>query len=462
MTSPTAPSADAPAPRRRLSLLDCVSIIVGIIIGAGFYETAPQVAGALPGPAWLIGVWVLGGVVSLVGALCYGELTTAYPRDEGGEYVYLSRAFGRPAGFLFAWAGFWIVRPGNIGAMALVFAHYAQQVAPLPLPEPRAFLAYATGSVIVFTALNVLGVQAGKWTQNILTAAKVLGLLLVFAVGLLLATSATGATATTPEPRSLDVGGLRFAVILVLFAYGGWNEISYVAAEVRDPQRNLLRSLLLGTAAVTLVYVLGNLALLRGLGFGGLVASKAAAADLMALRFGRGGAIFISLLVCVSSLGAISGMILTGSRIFYAVGTDYRLLAPLGRWGRVVEAPVTSLVLQAAVTVALLVTFGAYADGFNRLVLFTAPLFWLFFAMTGVSLFVLRRRELRSPGAWRVPLYPLTPILFVASSLFMLHASTTYAYEHRQREGLWAAGVMAVGVALSLLAGRRGRRDAVG
>ena len=434
------------APRRQLTLLDSTCIIVGIIIGAGFYESTPRVAASVGGTGPLLAVWLLGGAVALVGALCYAELSAAYPRD-GGEYVFLTRAFGRRAGFLFAWGGFWVVRPGNIGAMAYVFARYAQQI--LPLPEGRhPLVSYAVGAVVVLTAVNVLGVRSGKWTQNLLTAAKVVGLLAVFAMALL---SPSGSRVATPTPvSSTSPSGFYLAMILVLFSYGGWNEMSYVAAEVRDPRRNILRALVIGTVAVVAVYVVGNVAFVRALGFEGFARSQAVAADVLRPRLGDRGAAAVSALVCVSCLGALNGIILTGARIYYAFGTEHRAYAWLGRWDRGRGTPVRSLLLQGAVTLALVVGFGLYEDGFERMVVFTAPLFWLFFLLAGVSLFVLRAKEPDLARPYRVAGYPLTPILFCLSSAFMLYASIAYALENRAAEAWWAIGLMAAGVAASL------------
>jgi basic amino acid/polyamine antiporter, APA family len=432
------------APQRRLTLFDCVCIIVGIIIGAGIFETTPKVAGSVAGPGWLILAWLLGGLVSLVGALCYAELATAYPRD-GGDYVFLTRAFGRRTGLLFAWASFWIVRPGNIGAMAYIFARYAGRLWPIGTGgfDPTI---YAAGAVVPLTLLNVAGVRPGKWTQNTLTAAKVLGLLAVVLAGFL--TQAPDATATRSVPGAGDFG---FAMILVLFTFGGWNEMAYVAAEVRRPETNILRALVLGTAVVTGVYLLVNLAAVAALGFHGLRGAPAFAADVVGTRV-------IGLLVCVSCLGAINGMIFTGARIFYAVGTEHRLCRWLGYWHPRLGTPARALMLQAVVTLGLMVGFGLYPDGFDRLVVFTGPMFWLFLLMTGVALFVLRIREPATPRPYRVLLYPWTPALFCLSTAYMLYASVSYAWQQRYVEGFWAAAVMVVGLGWVWYEGRSAER----
>ena len=470
-------SADKPSvPKRQLTLFDSTCIIVGIIIGAFFYETAPDVARCMArvsteigeriplldgsaeasslgswlvsAPVLLIGVWILGGIVSLIGALCYAELATAYPK-QGGDYVYLTRSFGRWSGFLFAWAQLWVVRPGSIGALAFVFGRYANELVPLTdLCRPLGIdpmLVYAIGSILVLTGINMLGVREGKWTQNLLTTVKVIGLAAIFVVGMLYRSDQTAGTVASP-PAWMD---FRLAMIFVLITFGGWNEMAYVGAEVRDPRRNILRALVLGTVAVTAIYVLVNGAFILALGYDGLCRSNAVATDVVNLASPSGGR-FISALICASALGAINGMIFTGARIYYAMGTEHRLYSWMGRWDKRKGTPIPSLLIQAAVTLALTVGFGwkGGEGGFKSMAIFTTPVFWAFFLPIGFTLFVLRWREPHVERPYRVPLYPVTPILFCLSSLFMLWSSLTYAYDNQSYEALWAIGIMAVGVVL--------------
>ncbi len=441
------------APERQLTLFDSSCIIVGIIIGAGIYETSPLVAGNVSGAGWLIGVWLLGGLLSLIGALCYAELATAYPK-EGGDYVYLTRAFGRAPGFLFAWAQLWVVRPGSIGAMAYVFARYANQLWPLGEDDRRltALMGYAVAAVVVLTGINILGVREGKWTQNVLTTTKVLGLVAICVAGLCFS-----AAEVLPVPAAEAAGGTEFdlarfgfAMILVLFTYGGWNEMAYVGAEVRNPNKNILRALVLGTLAVMVIYLLVTLAFVHALGLEGIRNSHAVASDMLQLGLGDWGVRIISLLICISALGAINGQIFTGARIYYAMGTEHRLYAWLGHWSPRLGTPVCSLVIQAVITLVLVVGFGLLTDGaFQSMIEFTTPIVWIFFLLVGISLFVLRYREPDTPRPYRVPWYPITPILFCLSSLFMLYASLAYTVKQGSHQPVWAVVIMLVGVALS-------------
>ena len=429
--------------RPPLSVLDATAILVGIVVGAGIYESAPSIARNVWGPGWLAVVWILGGLIALVGALCYAELTSAYPR-EGGEYVFLTRALGRRWGFLFAWAQLWVVRPGSIGAMAYVFARYAQQLVPL---HPRyGLVLYASASLVVLSTINLLGVRESKWTQNLLSGAKIAGLLAVAAVAMW-----GQAPDYAPKAAAAAPINFRLALIFVMFCYGGWNDTSLVTGEVRHPQRNVPRALLAGTLAVATVYLLTNLAFLHVLGFEGMRSSEAVASDALRAGLGPEAGRIISLIVCISCLGAIHGMIFTGSRLYSTAGEDHALFRKLSYWSPRLGTPARSLVVQAMITLGLTLSFGLNASGFERLVTFTTPIFWFFFLLVGISLPVLRRKDPQLPRPYRVLGYPVTPLVFCLSCLFMLHASLTHAWQHASWEAFWAIGLLAVGVLFSYL-----------
>jgi len=447
-------TAASAAPKRQLTLFDSTCIIVGIIIGAGIYESSPLIASNVPDVAALVGVWLLGGVLSLVGALCYTELATSYPRS-GGDYVYVTRAFGRWAGFLFAWIQLWVVRPGSIGAMAYIFARYAYELWPLGDASQKhvVFTGYAAGAILVLTAINLLGVREGKWTQNALTTLKVLGLVAVAAIGLMFSAPPNAAAAPPPDPSNMDFG---LALILVLFAYGGWSEMAYVGAEVHNPQKNILRALLLGTVAVAAVYVVVTLAFLHSLGLDGTRQSGAVASEVLKLGLGDWGGRAISLLISISALGAINGQIFTGARIYYAMGKDHRLFALLGRWNPRLGIPVWSLLIQTVITLATVIGFALLAkdkvsqSGFASMVMYTTPVFWGFLFLVGIGLFILRGHTPEAPQPYRVPGYPVLPIVFCASCLYLVYRSLSYAYDNKSYEAFWAIGLLAVGIVASL------------
>jgi len=257
------------APQRILSLFDAVCIAAGIIIGAGIYQITPAVARGAGTVAQLMSLWIIGGLLSLCGALSYAELAAAYPNSTGGDFVYLTKAYGRPAGFLFGWSQLVIVRPGDIAVMAFAFATYGRQIWEPAAVDPQiSQRLYAAGAVVVLTLMNMLGVRQGKWTQNLLTAVKAVGLIGIAAAGLAVNRPVEPARPLEPIPAGL-------ALIFVLFTYGGWNEVAYVAAEVKNPGKNIVRALAVGMAAVMILYLLVNGAFVYGLTFGGLAASEA-------------------------------------------------------------------------------------------------------------------------------------------------------------------------------------------
>ena len=399
------------APRRVLSLVDTTSLIVGIVVGSGIFVTAPVVARGAGSLAGVFIIWLVGAALSFFGALAYAELATAYPKA-GGDYVYLSRAYGPWAGFLFGWIQTIVVRPGDIAVMAFVFATYAHELIPHPWAS-RPLLAAA--AVVVLTGVNIAGVRCGVRTQNLLTTCKLIGVLVIIAVGL---STSTNSSPATPEPAV----PLGLALILVLFTFGGWNEMALVAGEVRDPGRNIVRAMLLGLGSVTLIYLLLNVAFLRALGLQRLSTSTAVAADTVATILPTTGSAFVSAVICLCALGAINGLVFAGARISYAVGQDHRVFAGLGRWSSHTGTPVRALLLQGALSLTLIVTLGSFVDT----LLYTAAPVYLFYFATSVAVMVLRVRDPATPRPYHTPGYPLTVIIFSAVCLGLIVSAVQY------------------------------------
>jgi amino acid transporter len=453
-----------------LSPWDGVSIIIGIVIGVTIFEAPPLIFSNVGGPWQLMGVWVLGGVLSLIGAFCYAELTTAYPYS-GGDYVYLTRAYGRWVGFLFGWAQLAAILTGSIGAMAYVFADYSARLWSLDKGRWAVWLAAA--SVVLLAVINVLGIQVGKTVQNLLTIAKLGGMAAIVGAGLLWGSGAS------LESVPLEGPGLGLAMIFVLYTYGGWNDAAFVAADVRDRRKNLPRVLLLGTGTIMVIYVLVNAGYMWGLGFEGVRASDAPAADVLGKLVGNWGSNAMCLVVMISALGAINGMIFTGSRVYASLGADHRVFAILGHWDPRFKAPIWSLATAAMFALLMIFTVGTtggraildwvlaafgfepppwddFRGGFDMLVRGTAPVFWLFFLLTGVSLFVLRFIDPDRERPFRVPLYPVIPIIFCLTSVYMLYSSLTYA----RQLALIGLAPLALGIPLYFLS--QSMRDATG
>ncbi len=461
-----------------LGLWDAVSIIVGIVVGTAIFKSPTMVFLNVSGPWAAMGVWLLGGVLSLIGALCYAELTTTYPRS-GGDFHYLTKAFGRLFGFLFGWAQLSVILTGSIASMAYAFADYAGKLWDLEAIVTRVnamtgvaidastvMLTLAIGSIVLLSAMNVLGLIVGKVVQNLLSIVKVAGLVGIIIAGLFFASADTLETPVKAMPNA----SLGLAMVFVLYAFGGWNDAAFVAAEVRGRKRNLPMALLLGVGLITAIYLLVIFAYLTVLGFEGARQTFTPANAVMERVVGPWGGKAISLLVMISALGAINGLILTGSRVYASLGSEHRVFRWLGHWDQRRGAPVVSLLVQGAIAVLLVMAVGTvmgrgsvdgtlrliglsalpwedYFGGFETLVAGTAPVFWGFFLMTGLAFFVLREHDGDRPRPFRAPLFPITPIIFCCMCSYMLYSSLAYA------RGLAILGLLplAIGVFLYLI-----------
>jgi len=439
----------AAGPKQVLTLADATAIIVGLIVGAGIFGTPSIVAGAVGSPALLVAVWVAGGLFAIVGALCYAELATAFP-SAGGEYHFIARAYGRSLAFLYGWARMTVIVAGSIAVFAYLFGDYMSRVIRL---GPYSSAIWAALVVVILTLVNVRGIREGKLTQKIFTFFEVGGLVLIVVVGLMLAPAPVPAAPAAGGGAPWYMGaGIASAMVFVLFTYGGWNDAAYISAEVRERERNMVRALLLSIGLVTVIYVLVNLAYLKGLGYDGMARSDAVAADLLKRVWGPAGETLISVVVAIAALTSVNGSMIVGARSNYALGRDWPLLRFLGGWDEESGSPRTAMLVQGAIALALVV-FGAFQNaGFKGLVEYSLPVFWGFFLLTGVALFVLRIKEPRAPRPFRVPGYPVVPAIFVLMCAYLLYASLMYHRTH----ALVGLGVLAVG-AVVMLFGNRGQ-----
>jgi len=417
-------SMDARADTRHatgLSVLDGVAVLVGVVVGVGIFGFPPLVAQHADSSATYIALWLAGGVLMLVGALCYAELGASCP-SEGGEYHYLCLAWGNRLGLMFAWARGTVIQTGAIAVVAFIYGDYAQRL--LPLGDHGGAL-HAAFSVVLLTTLNVLGTRQSKRIQVVLSGLTLLALTTLMFAGLL------ASEQTKPEPviEPIDggIGMLGMGMVFVLLTYGGWNETAYLSGELRDPGRNMSRVLLLGTVVVTLLYLLSNIALLQIFGLQALRQSDAIGADLLEVVTGSWAAQGLSLLICLTALSTINATILTGARVYYALGRDVPRLGMLGAWNERGSTPVRALLVQAAITL-LLILFGALSQsGVQAMVAYTAPVFWFFMCMTALSLPRLRKLQPDAPRPFKVPFYPALPLIFAASCLALFISSTLYA-----------------------------------
>ena len=440
-------SQPAPLPQPTLSLWQAVAIIVGIVIGAGIFKSPALVAQFSASPEAMLWAWVLGGAISLLGALCYAELAATWPHA-GGDYHFLFRAYGRRVAFLFAWARFSVITTGSIALLAFVFGDYMSTLVPM---GPYSSALWGALSLVALTWLNGRGLQASASTQSWLTLAEVGGLVLIIAAGLWLGVQGPGAEALTAPaqaeaqattPRTL--WGL--VMVFVLLTYGGWNEAAYLSAEMRGSRRRMLHALLISLVLITLLYVAVNLAYLYGLGLPAMAGDGAVAASLLHQAFGPAGQVLIAVMVAVAALTSMNATMLVGARTNFAVGRDWPRLGRLGQWHAARGVPVAALYAQSACALALIVLGGSLRSGFQTMVDFTAPVFWLFFLLSTLALIVLRVREPQVERPFRVPLYPWLPLLFAGVCGYMLWSSLAYV-----QAGAWlGVGVLALGWLLML------------
>jgi APA family basic amino acid/polyamine antiporter len=428
-----------------LSVPAGASFIIGVVIGIGIFRTPSLVASGVGSETLFVAAWLLGGVIMLVGALCYAELGSAHP-DAGGEYHYLTRAYGKPIGVLFAWARGTVIQTGAIAAVSFVYADYASNILPLGTYSAAIHAALA---IVVITGVNLIGTPQSSLAQVILTALTIIALLLVVVAGLL----TTGTTHTAIQPSS-QWGTFGLAMVFVLLTYGGWNEAAYLSGELKDVRRNMVRTLLLGTVVVVTLYVLANLAYLNVFGLEGLRKSSAVGADLMRTVAGNASAVVFSIIVCICALSTLNATIFTGARVYYALGRDLSATNTLGRWEMHGDKPANALLLQCAIALALVIFGSITRDGFEAMVAYTAPVFWFFLLLVSVSIFVFRSRT-AGDLPYRMPLYPLPPVILAAAAVWMIYSSIAYA-----GMGSWVGvAVLLAGVPLVLLA-RVGRTSA--
>jgi APA family basic amino acid/polyamine antiporter len=433
-------------PLRILGVFDASMLVIGSVVGAGIFLVGGFVAESVTSPAAFLGVWLLGGLFALAGALCNGELGVLFPRG-GGEYVYLSEAFGSGLGFLSGWTSFWIGFPGSIATLASGFGRNVRELAGLP-PGWENVIGIVT--VVVLTGVNVLGLRRGKHAQNVLSVAKLLAFGLVIVLGVFFGQGrgahfrpffGDGATGQT-------AAGLATALIPIYFAYSGWNAATYVAGEMRDPRRDLGRALAFGTAACVVLYLAVNAGFLGALGLAGLRASKDVAGATAASTFGAGMGSFVSGLVALAVLSSLQATIVTGPRIYHAMADDGLFVARLARIHPVTRVPVAALVAQGALSCALLLS-----GRFEMLLNFTTFALCLFSTICVASVIVLRVRRPDLPRAFKTPGYPLTPAIFIAGNVWVLYRLVASG----AREALIGAVIVLTGVPAYLYF-RRARR----
>ena len=378
-------------------------LVVGCIIGVGIFRTASSIAGQLPSPTLILALWAVGGLISLCGALCYAELAALFP-STGGDYVYISKVYGRFWGFLFGWAKLFVERTGTIAILGYVFAEYARTVVAF---SPEALRWVAAAAVLLLTAVNVVGVRWGTGVQNLFTGLKVLALGSLIMVGLRASAAGAAEPWSAPLPQGQALGSLGVAFVYVLWTYGGWTEAAYVAGEVKQPGRNVPRAILGGLAFTTVLYLLVNWSYLAIVPVDELARTPLVAARVAQAAWGPAGSAFIAWMIACSAFGALNGYILTGGRILYAMGRDHPMFVRLGTVHPDFRTPTRALWANAAMAAGLIFT-----RTFDQIMTYSTVVISVFFIMAVFSVVLLRRRRGRAPRralAWG---YPVTPLLF--------------------------------------------------
>lgn len=390
---------------RRLGLFDATMLVMGGIIGSGIFVTPAEVARHVDTPLLIVGVWILGGIVALAASLVYAELAARRP-EVGGQYAYLRDAYGPMPAFLYGWALLLVIQSGGMAAVAITFARYFGNLVQLPIGDN----AVAVAVLALLTLINCMGVRSGSNVQSGLMVLKILAIAVLVLAGALLA-PASVSTPRSAVPGSMStLAAIGAAMTPVMFSYGGWQTSSFVAGEMRNPQRDLARGLLLGVAGVVLLYTLVAFVCVHALAPAGLAASKTPATDVMRLALGDKGATFIAIGIAISALGFLSQGMLTAPRVYFAMAEDGLFFRRVAKVNATTRVPVVAIVLQGAAA-----TIIALSGTFGQILSYVVSVDFIFFGLTGAALFIFRSRDPDQKVAFKAPLHPFTTGLFVAA-----------------------------------------------
>jgi amino acid transporter len=406
---------------RRLGLASAVAVLVGITIGSGIFRTPAVVAERVGATELVIAGWVLGGVLALAGALTYAELAAIFPRT-GGIYVYIREAFGRGPAFLFGWAELLVIRPAALGAIAIVAAEYLWRLLGVDGAAPLAVLpmtlAQATAAVFIIMVgtVNYRGIHLAALVQNVSTVLKVMALSGLVLLGFLLSpTHELTRTVTPPAALLSPLTGFGLALVSILWAYDGWADLSFVAGEVRDPQRNMPLALFLGAVAIIVIYLSLNAVYLKLIPVDRMPGSPLIAADAAQVVLGRSGVVFVSAAVMVSAFGSLNGSMMVGPRIFYAMAEDRLFFRRLAEVHPRFATPYASIVL-ATILGIIYVSLRQFAQLADQFIIGI----WPFYALGVAATFVLRRKRADLARPYRAWGYPVVPALFLLAALYLL------------------------------------------
>ena len=396
--------------RRDLTLFDTINLVVGTIIGSGIFLVPAEIARAVHTPGWMLAVWVIGGALTMLGALSLAELGAAMP-EAGGIYSFITRGFGRLLGFLCGWMLFTVATSGSIATLGAAFPIYLG--AFIPLTPATAKLA---GVIVIalLTWVNIIGVKNGARVGNVLTALKIGGLVLMVGAIFVLPAPTAAPVSVAPLPAGpVPLAAVGVALVAVLWAYEGWHDVSFAAGEIHDPQKNFPRGVIGGVSIVIAVYLLANLAYLKVLTPAEIAASDRVALTAMTRVTGAWGGKILTAAILCSILGAMNALILAGPRAYYQMAKDGLFLERVSRVHPRWRTPVEALLFQGIWSAFLVLFIGGFSQ------LFTYVIFggWIFYALAVLSVIALRRKEPELHRPYRVPGYPIVPLLFGATAL---------------------------------------------
>ena len=427
---------------RKLGLLDALSIVIGVVIGGGIFLVPNLVARELHSTLAILAVWIFGGVISFFGALACAELGTAYP-STGGQYVFVREAFGPMVGFLCGWSMFTVARTAQVAWLAVTLALYTSYFVPLSSVESKLL---GLTAIALFTGINYRGATAGALVQKLFTLAKVLGIA-VIVCGTFFWSGKAVASPTVSTAFSMSSFGT--ALIASLLAYDGWVQLSFVAGEIRNPQRNILLALALGSCACIVIYLLANLAYLHVLSIPEIAASEHVGATLAERVLGSGGGTFVSLIILVSIIGTLNGCFLTSPRVYFAQAHDGLFFRKFAEVHPRYQTPGFAILAQGLWAAVLLVS-GSY----ETLLDYAMFAIWLFYGLMIAGIVVLRRKQPDLERPYRMWGYPISAALFLAvTGWFLLNMLVT-----RPVPSLTGLLLIATGVPVYLLWARRGSR----
>ncbi len=401
---------------RSLGLLSSIGLVIGITIGGGIFRTPAGIADRVPDPVWMMGVWILGGVIVLCGALSFAELSASMP-ETGGMYVYLREGWGRPAAFLYGWAQLVLIRAAALGGISSVFGEYFMRVFGMdPVASPRMADYLAAGAIIFAGATNIVGVQLGALFAGLSTIAKFGALALLVAASFLMGGS-VGASFTNMASNSaaIDAGVFGLALISVMWAYDGFADLTFASGEVKDPQRNLPRAIIIGTVMIIAIYLLANAAYLYVNPIGVMAKSPLIAADTMGALFGQAGVSFVAVVVMISTFGSLMGSMLASPRIFFAMADDRMLFEPIARVHPKWKTPHVAIGLACVLGVAMVMT-----QTFEQLTDTFVLAMWPFYALSVAAIYTLRKSQPQLSRPYKVVGYPFVPAVFIAAAIYLV------------------------------------------